>query len=301
MTIRHLEIFIEVVNCGKMSLAAKKLYVSQPTVSQAILDLESFYNVKLFERLSKKLYITPEGELMLGYARQIIGLIGKMESALVKPGLAGLKIGATVTIGTCILSGLLRDFSAGFPLIETEILVDNTHSIQENILSNGLDVGLVEGHVQNADIVCEPVIDDRLVLVCGMGHPLAHSGSVTLEAIRDEAFVLREKGSGTRETFERLMQENGYSIRCKWVCNNSEAIKNAVIANDGLSVISYRLVEKEVRGGVLHKISIKGYPLNRKFCLIYHKNKFLSDYLQHFIGVCQEYGKTHQTDGYVDG
>lgn len=291
MTIRHLRIFIEVVSCGKMSLAAQKLYISQPTVSQAVAEIESMYHVRLFERLSKRLYLTPEGTILLGYARRVVALFDEMEERLCDAGRAiRLRVGATVTVGTCILGDLIRILNQKYPQIDTEVLVDNTHAVEEGILSSTLDVGIVEGRVHSSDIVCEPIIGDRLVLVCGGAHPLAREKSVSLNSLRAEPFILRERGSGTRELFESMMKKQGGELRCKWVCNNSEAIKNAVIANLGLSVISIRLVEKEAREGLLHIVEIKNCPMRRDFSLMYHKNKYLSDYFLFFLKACREYG-----------
>ncbi|MDS1029306.1 LysR family transcriptional regulator [Bacillota bacterium LX-D] len=291
MTIRHLKIFIEVADCGKMSLASKNLYISQPSVSQAISEIENFYNIKLFERLSKKLYITEAGEQFLSYARHIVSLFDEMEETIKKSSVVLLKIGATVTVGTCVMSDIINQFSSKCPTIQTQVFINNTSVIESKILTNQLDIGLVEGEVKSKDIVCLPVIKDRLVLISGKNSYFANKNTVKLSELNNQPFILREKGSGTRELFENHMRNAGFTIQEKWICNNSEAIKQAVIAGHGLSVISERLIKDEVASHKLQIIKINNVEFNRNFSIIYHKNKYLADYLNEFIKVLKSYQK----------
>ena len=145
MTIRHLRIFIAVAETGKMGLAAKQLYIAQPTVSQVISDMEKSYGVKLFERLSKKLYITPQGERLLSYARHIVSLFDEMERSMRNSSAQVLlRVGATITVGSCVLSPIIRRYEELFPLSQVQVFVDNTRLIEEMLLESQLDVALVE-------------------------------------------------------------------------------------------------------------------------------------------------------------
>ena len=287
MTIRHLEIFIAVCDYGKMSLAARKLHIAQPSVSQAISQLEKYYGVKLFERLSRKLFITEAGKKLLSYARHVVSLFNEMEENM--KGIAGkinLRIGATVTVGTCVLNDILKAYEVKHPEVNTQVFVQNTSSIEEMILKNDLDIGVIEGEIKNPDIFKIPIISDELVLVCSNSHKFANLENVDITELQNLDFILREKGSGTGELFERALENAKVTINEKWVCNNSEAIKNAVINGQGLTVISKMLVEKELKNKKLHSIMINGVKLTRDFNVIYHKNKYLSDPLKSFISVC---------------
>ncbi len=193
MTLRHLEIFVAVADHGSMSGAAHALYIAQPTVSQAVADLERTYQVRLFERLSRRLYLTPEGQEMLGYARHILASVDEMERAW----------------------------------------VGNTRSIEERVLSSRLDLGFVEGEASSPDIRSVPAREDELILVASPAHPLASRGVVTAHDLQGMDFVLREPGSGTRALFEQYLKDYRVRIEEKWTCNNSEAIKNAVIGGQG--------------------------------------------------------------------
>lgn len=290
MTIRHLRVFITVCDCGKMSLAAKKLHIAQPSVSQAVLELEKHYGIKLFERLSKKLYITTAGIELLNYARHIVDSFDEMDEKLIAQSKnIKLKIGATITVGTCVLSDLLCGFNRHMEGIETQIIVENTGIIEEMILKNELDIGIVEGKIKSDLINIIPIMKDELILVSSNHHKFAHKNKLTIQCLNNEDFILREKGSGTRELFENALKQAGVSINEKWICSNSEAIKNAVINTEGLTVISKMLVERELELGLLHKIQIEEVSFNRYFHIAYHKNKYLSISLQKFIHICKTF------------
>ncbi len=296
MTIRHLRVFIAVADTGKMSLAAQRLYIAQPTVSQAIAELESSYGVRLFERLSRKLYITAEGERLLDYARHIVALFDEMEEGMRRSGQRQIvRVGATITVGTCVLAPLVGRFEAENPQMRVKATIGNTAQIEEQICKSELDVGFVEGRVKSSDLAVRPVMEDELVLAAGRGHPFAGLSSVSLPQLRGKAFVLREKGSGTRALFDAALAKEGVSIEEKWVSSNSEAIKNAVIAGQGVTVISRRLIKQEITQGTLCEIALEGVHLVRQFCLITHKNKYVSEPLQRFLDICAS-GPDVQTD-----
>ncbi|MGH4117179.1 LysR family transcriptional regulator [Clostridium sp.] len=289
MTIRHLTIFIEVADRCNMSLAAKNLYISQPSVSQAISQLENFYGIKIFERLSKKLYITGEGTQLLSYARHIVSLFNEMEENFKNSSNTLLKIGGTITVGACVMSDIITCFNTKYPAIQTQILINNTSIIESKILTNALDIGLVEGEVKSKEIICLPVIKDRLVLICNRTNPFAKRTSINLSELNNQPFILREKGSGTRELFENYMKNAKLIIQEKWVCNNSDSIKQAVIAGHGLSVISERLLKDELSQGTIEIVKINDVTFKRNFSVAYHKNKYLSEYLNKFIEILKSY------------
>ncbi|HBR03072.1 MAG TPA: LysR family transcriptional regulator [Ruminiclostridium sp.] len=290
MTIRHLEVFIAVCDYGKMSTAAEKLFMAQPSVSQAIAEIEKQYGVRLFERLSGKLYLTEAGENLLKYARHIVDSFNEMEEQLMDKGKnVTLKIGATITVGTCVLNELLNKFQDRNPHIKTQIFVQNTGAIEDMLLKNSLDIGIVEGQIKNPDIVITPIIPDELVLVCSNSHDFSRLDAVDPKDLRHQDFILREEGSGTRELFENSMEDLGIPLKMKWICNNSEAIKNAVMGGQGLTVISRMLVEKELAEKKLHAVKINGMKFSRTFNLVYHKNKYLSDSLKNFMAACPSF------------
>ena len=185
MTIRHLKVFLAVAETGKMSAAADQLFIAQPSVSQAIADIEKYYNVRLFERISRKLYITPAGEQLLDYARHIVALFDEMELEMkYSAEHTTLKIGGTVTVGTTILSELVSRFEAENPPVTLTVLVDNTPVIESMILKSDLDLGIVEGEVSSEDLIQIPAVEDEMVLICGPGHPFSGRKTVSLDELQ---------------------------------------------------------------------------------------------------------------------
>jgi DNA-binding transcriptional LysR family regulator len=287
LTLRHFQIFVAVCDAMNMTAAAKSLFLSQSAVSQAISEMERHYGVRLFERLSRRLYLTEAGENLLGYARHIIRLNrdaeGEMRS-LCKNGV--IRVGASVTIGSCVLPGLISDFQHENPECLVRVTEDNTMQVEQMILSDRLDLGLVEGETILPDILSRPFLEDTLVLICGAEHPFAGRAWVEPEELERENFILREVGSGTRKTFEDAMNESGLTWKETWTCNNADTIKAAVAAGLGVSVISRRAVRKEAEYGLLHIVGINGLTFRRRFRVVYHKNKYLTEPMKRFIGFC---------------
>ncbi|AOT72319.1 LysR family transcriptional regulator [Geosporobacter ferrireducens] len=287
MTLRHFQIFVTVCDAMNMTAAANTLFMSQPAVSQAISELEAHYDVRLFERLSRKLYLTQAGEKLLGYARHIIRMNRDAEGemrALSKNG--SIRIGASVTIGACVLPKLIRSFKGEITSVAVEVTEGNTAQIEQLIICDKLDLGLVEGEVTLPDIISKPFSEDTLVLICGKNHPFSRRVFIEPQELEGENFILREEGSGTRKTFEDAMSENALTWTSTWTCSNADTIKMAVAEGLGVSVISERAVCREIESGILHSVKINGLFLKRRFKLVYHKNKYLTEAMKCFIRFC---------------
>lgn len=289
MTIRHLQIFITVADLGSMTSAAKALFISQPTVSQAITELETHYGIKLFERLSKRLYLTEKGSQLLSYARHVTSLLEEMEQVIKNSEKSGsMMVGATLTIGESLLPELISSFNKEYPSLKVKAIIKNTWDIEELIIKNSVELAIVEGAVHSPDIVSEPFENDELVLVCGKGHPLYVANSLVPAALADIDFIVREKGSGTRELFDNTMSANEIKWQPSWECNGSDILKSAALSGLGVAVISKRLVKQELKNKALHVLEIKGITLRRKFSIIYHKNKYMTESMKAFITLCKK-------------
>ena len=284
MTLRHYKIFVTVCDTMNMTSAAERLYMSQPAVSQAIAELEGHYGVRLFERLSRKLYLTEAGQKLLGYARQMIRMNAEIESDMKTLHRGGtVRVGASVTVSACVLPELVADFQKNHQLTKVEVIEDNTEKIENLIFQDQVDLGLVEGEITSPDIFCHPFQNDELVLICSPNHRFAFCHEIEPEELERESFIIREKGSGTRKTFEDRMSEHNLTWRVAWTCNNADTIKNAVAAGLGVSVISKRAVTYEVKAGLLLEKRVRGIEFKRTFKLIYHKNKYITEPMQQFI------------------
>ncbi|MBW7572112.1 LysR family transcriptional regulator [Caproiciproducens faecalis] len=284
MTLRHFKIFVAVCDTMNMTSAAEALFISQSAVSQAIAELENHYGVRLFERLSRKLYLTQAGQKLLGYARHMIRMNTEAENDMKTLYQNGtIRLGASVTVGGHVLPGVVSRFREQNPLVKIEVIEDNTAKIETLILKDTIDLGLVEGETVSPDVISRAFMEDELVLVCSPSHRFAGCEEVEPKELEKENFIIREKGSGTRKTFEDKMAENGLTWEGSWTCNNADTIKNAVAAGLGVSVISGLAVKNEVETGLLCQKHVRGIRFQRRFKLIYHKNKYLTKAMREFM------------------
>lgn len=277
MTLRHLEIFLKVADTGSMRAAAEELFITQPTVSGSIAELEKECNVLLFERLNKRLYITDAGKKLKIYARKMLNLqdeiIRQIASAEDN---TPLNIGATVTIGTCVLPEYISKMEG----IKTKVLIDNTAKIEQGILNNTLDIGLVEGRISSDDVIATPFMRDEMMLICREDNRFAKKNGVTLEEIKNEPMIFREENSGTRVVIDEAMEAAGVKVDVLWNCNNTQAILNAVRMGIGVSILSPRLLEGYAG---LSAVPIRDVSIERDFQLLVHKDKYISRNLEYVI------------------
>ena len=290
MTIRHLKIFIQVAETQNMTLAASQLYLAQSTVSQAIRELEQHYGVPLFSRLSKRLYLTEAGKHLLSYAKTVVTKFDQLEAAMRQDSQTEyLRLGSTITVASCLLPSILNRLEEKCPHTEWFSLTANTAAIEKKILNSELDVGIVEGDIKSPDLVSLPLLHDSLVLACAAGHPLASKKELTFEEIRPYPFVMREKGSGTRELFLNSLKQRGLSVKIKVEAPFPEAMLNAVLQNGCLAVLSIRLLEREIKAGRIVAFQNRSGQWDRTFKLVYHKDTFLKKSISFLSDLLKEY------------
>lgn len=288
MTIKHLRIFVTVCNLGSITAAANKLYLAQPSVSLAIRELEEHYGIKLFDRISKKLYITEPGKKLLNYASHIISLFDEMEKEIKNWDSSGLlRIGSSITIGNYLLPKFVQDFQKHYPNNKVQVTIDTSEKIESMVISNSIDFAFIEGIVHSTYIQYEKLMDDDLILICGPEHPLNYYNEVDIEMLKEYEFILREKGSGVREFFDSIMLLHGIEINPIWESVSTQAVIKAVSTGLGISVLPYHLVERDLKAGSIKQIEIKNVSLTRQFNIIYHKNKYLTNSMKEFINLCK--------------
>lgn len=288
MTLRHFQIFISVCDEQGMTQAAQKLHISQPSISQAVKELEEHYQVRLFERLGKKLFLTPAGQELLHYARHIISLSAQTEKTLRSFSLAApIRLGATLSIGESIFIDIITRLKKAMPEQEAYSHVHNTAALEDALLRDELDAALVEGSITSAYLTQIPFLEDELIFI--ISPALLPPEGFTREQLTELPFILREKGSGTRNLFEHVMNQHHLQCHVTGSYNNTESIRQAVAAGLGISAISSRLVAKELQEGKLASFTIPGITFRRSFRIVYHKNKYLTAGLKTFIDLCKSY------------
>ena len=288
MTLRHLRIYLEVYRCGSITQAAKKLYISQPSVSQVIQELESHYGLHLFDRISRRMQPTEEGRRFYDYAYHIIALFDELEEGAQHWEASGrLRIGCSVTIGTHFLPGLLLRFRRMYPELTITAQIRNSTQLEELVYQGKLDLALVEGLQSNPHLTHIPLSTDKLVVIAPPGHPLADRDRVEVSELAGQPFVLRETGSAGRDIFDGLMASHGFVVEPLIESISTEAVLVAVASGLGLSVLPEMMVRQALQRGRVCRLQVGELELERQFSLIHHKNKYLTAPAQAFAALCQ--------------
>lgn len=290
MTLRHLSVFLAVCEENSMTGAAKRLHMTQPSVSQTIKELEDAYEVCLFERLGRRLHITPAGQSLLAYGRQILSLTAQAEQALHSfSRTAPVRIGASVTIGEVFLVELLQQLKSRHPAQEILSEIHNTSELEHMLLRDDIDLALVEGDISSPYLLSSPFMVDELVVVAPPSCPLAQRTSLSVQELCSLTMYLREEGSGTRDLFLQTMEQHHAAVHIAGSFNNTEALKKIVMAGLGATILSRRLVTEDVAAGRLALLPVDRVAFKRIFKIVRHKDKFITPPLQAVIQACQQH------------
>lgn len=289
----RLRTFVTVVQCKSLTQAGKQLYISQPAVSRQIHLLEEEFHATLLHRHERGIELTPAGQRLYRYAVRIQELYAEAmdEVAELTGELAGtLRIGATLTIGEYVLPPLMGKFKARSPQIELLLEVENTQRIGEAVAAGTLDCGLIEGPFTHSLLTSERLAADELAVIASTQHPLAGQPHVSLDALHQEAFILREPGSGTRTVFEEALRHAGgdpAALTVLMQLGSTHAVKALVMQNLGISVLSIRAIQQEIAQGVLTILNVPALDLHRTFTVLLPKGTRTSQLTRAFILFCR--------------
>lgn len=291
MTIKHLKLFLAVCNCDfNTTRAANELHTTQPAVSLAIRELEQYYGVVLFDRIGRRLKITEAGQRFQEYAFHIITLFDDMEKGMRDWDSFGiLRVGASITIGSQFLPNYVKTFYSHYPGTEVRAVIGPSDYLEQKILNSELDFALIEGITHIPSFISEEYMEDYLTVICPTNSSLCQKQEITIDEFRSQNFLLRERGSGTREVFERVIEQAGFMVTPIWEATSTTALVNAVINGLGISVLPYRMVVGPLKRGLVSTVSVKGLSFQRKFHIVYHKEKFLSSSAKAFMELCRNY------------
>lgn len=288
MTIKKFEVFYTVAKTLSMTQAAKQLYVSQPSISQFIKDLEDTLQTPLFQRRGKKLILTREGEIFKSYSLRILNLYKESLTVLsdmnqLKRGI--IKIGASTTIGTYIMPDIVSSFIDDHSNIKIDLIIDNTEIIKQELLKNNIDFAFIEGPIEAPELIQEKIWSDELVIISSKEKRIKNT--ISLKDLEKETFIIRESGSGSRGVFENKI--DSAKFKDYFIFGNIEAIKKAVIKNMGVSFVSKFAIKDELRNNLINASYIENLKLNRDLKVIYHKDKKFNTLFKVFIESCKDY------------
>lgn len=290
MNIRKLEIFYKTAKCLNMSQVAKDMYISQPSISQCISEIESEIDTKLFDRIGKKLYLTHEGKIFYEYTRRILNIyeegINVVRSS--KSNKGKLVIGASTTIGTYIMPYIIHKFNKKEKDIEISMIIDNKHNIEELILNNKVDIAFIEGTVNSKEIILKDIWTDELVFISSINHEWNGKKYLDIEDLKNNKFIIREDGSGTRERFEGFLEDNDIKFNSYIELSNLEAILNYIKLNIGVSCVPYMSVLSEENSKSINVYRIKDHKINRSLYSAIHKDKYISKPIECFMKFCEK-------------
>lgn len=288
-TLRQLAIFVAIARQGSVSQAAERLAMSQSAASNALLELERAYDCPLFDRIGKALHLNSTGQGLRMRAEQLLAQAEEIDRLLAGNQPGPLAIGATLTIGNYLATLIVADYLRQTPGAPATLRVANTRQIVDHLLAHDCDLGLLEGEVSHPDLICEPWLEDELVVFCAPSHPLAHAGPVDSETLARHAWILREAGSGTRSQFDRGIARHLPQLQICLELEHTEAIKRAVESGLGIGCLSRLSLREALRRGSLVEIPTPQFALRRTFYFARHRLRQESLAMRRFRTLCNEF------------
>jgi len=299
VTLRQLRAFAAVARHLSYTRAAHELHLTQPAVSQQLKLLESQVGLPLFEHMGRSIHLTAAGEELLPYAHQAIELLREAgESLAAMRGLKRgvLKLGA-VSTAKYFTPSLLRAFTPAFPEITIKFSVGNREEVIQQLAGNEIDLVIMGRPPRELDTEAAAFAKHPLVIIAAPDHPLARKRRIQLRQLASENFLIREQGSGTRASMERVFRDRGATFRVSMEVSSNETIKQAVMAGMGISFISMHTIGLELKAGKLIALDIVGGPIMRDWYVIHLRDKRLSPVAAAFRSFLLERGAAIITEG----
>ncbi len=286
ITLRQIEVFTEVLKSGSTTQASQVLSLSQSAVSAALADLENQLGVQLFDRVGKRLVLNEHGRLLYPRAVGLLEQAGEIEQ-LFREDSGAIRLFASSTIGNYLLPGMIAAYRRDFPALPLELSVGNSQDAIQAVADFRVDIGLIEGPCHEPDIISTPWLEDELVVFAAPDSVLLQQ-PVTLASLAAAPWILRERGSGTREIVDYQLLSHLPQFQLGMELGNSEAIKHAVRHGMGISCLSRRVIADLLEAGTLAEVAVPLPRLTRTLYRIHHRQKHLSNALNRFLAYCCE-------------
>lgn len=289
-TLRQLEIFVAIARTENVSRAAELVSLSQSAASTSLAELERQFNCQLFDRNGKVLKLNALGKSLLPKASTLLAQADEVEQLLAgKTALGNLTVGATLTVGNYLAIMLISEFMQRYTETHVALHVKNTNTILQQLAGYELDLGLIEGNCTHPELTAEPWIEDELVVFCAPSHPLAKQEFATPDDLVAATWILRERGSGTRETFDQAVHHHLSGLKIRLELEHTEAIKRAVESGLGIGCISRLALRDAFRRGSLVEIKTPMLDLRRQFLFVWHKSRYQTPAMLAFLDYCRQF------------
>lgn len=288
ITLRQLQVFLAITQTRSITAAAERLHLTKPAVSAALSELEKRIGNPLFDRSGNRLHLNDLGQKLLPLADELLQRSRDIEVLFSTEEVqrTSLRLGASFTVGQQLIPWLLRDYRLDHLQPLPKVHISNTREICQQLIAFELDIGLIEGEVEDPEIETLTWMQDRMLILANPEHPLAGIERSSQEALEDQPWVLREPGSGSRNLFLHRVAPHLQRWRIALELNSTEAIINATAAGLGLSCLSELEAQYAIKSGRLVAIEVD-LNLTRTFRLAWHREKYLSPALLQFVHYCQ--------------
>lgn len=277
-TLHQLKVFEAAARHGSFTRAAEELFLTQPTISMQIKQLTKSVGLPLFEQVGKRLYLTEAGKELFATCRQLFDMIAKFEMKVAN--LKGLKQGqlrlAVITTAKFFIPRLLGPFCQLYPGIDISLQVTNHEGIIERMASNLDDLYIITQIPENIDVTYQQFLENPLVVLAPINHPLANKKNIPIKDLSGEAFIMREPGSGTRRAVQILFDRYGVKVQVKLELGSNEAIKQGIIGGLGISVLSRHTLMSAADKEEITILDVENFPIRRNWYFVYPSGKQLS-------------------------
>ncbi|MGB3636006.1 MAG: LysR substrate-binding domain-containing protein [Rivularia sp. (in: cyanobacteria)] len=275
-TLHQLRVFEAAARHGSFTRAAEELFLTQPTISMQIKQLTKSVGIPLFEQVGKRLYLTEAGRELFATCKEIFNTLAQFEMKVAD--LKGLKQGqlrlAVITTAKYFIPRLLGSFCQLYPGIEISLQVTNHEGILERMTSNQDDLYIMSQIPEHLDINCQAFLENPLVVLAPINHPLANEKNIPISKLANEPFIMREPGSGTRRSVQELFDEKDVQVKVKLELGSNEAIKQAIAGGLGISVLSRHTLMPYAED--LTILDVEYFPIKRNWYMVYPNGKQLS-------------------------
>jgi DNA-binding transcriptional LysR family regulator len=288
-TLRQLAVFLSVARFESVSRAARELGMSQSAASGSLADLENQFDVQLFDRIGKRLVLSELGRAVRPSAEALDGHARELETRLASRSEIGpLRVGATLSIGNYLLLPLLARFLKSHPTANVKVDIANTAEIARKVQNFELDVGLIEGELEDPELEMTSFRADELCVFCAPDHPFAKLRKLDDGHLRSARWIVREPGSGTRQAFEHSMHGILPELHILLELQHTEAIKSAVKAGLGVGCVSRIALEEEFRAHTLRPCRVPGRDFERQFYLVVRRDKYRGPAIREWFALARE-------------
>ncbi len=304
MNLNQLKIFYLAAKNGSLSLAAQKLFITQPAVTKGIQRLQEHYDMKFIDHVGKRLVLTDAGEALYAIAEKIFALESQAEASIrdfQQRKRGRIRILSSESFGDYYLPQIIIQFSKAYPLVQISMNILPTDQVVSQTADLKHDLGFISYPVEHNKLVGREVFEDRLVIIAPNGHPLTRKTDLNPIDLEGQLLVMHEKSSAPRSAIDAYIRKHRLSVKIPLEMSSNRAIKRAVEEGIGIALISSKVAQEQVKAGRITAIPLSDPSMKRKFYMVHHRDKYLSESLRDFMdtvyswaGVCRESLKKRQ-------